>query len=292
MKRIFFIIPLVILFSLTGLTQRFYIQGSGGYAFGFLKENMSTALLTAKVRSDTLYDQVSQNESHLFSFGTGGRLALGVGMKLNDYLSLELAGFYNPCKTLKTEASEYYTYTEGGFFFDFNEHHTYKGREFGFLPAVKFSLPAGSLRPYARIGIIFSFISLTYNYEGTYLTTHPMYYPTGSERSTLEAKRSLNLGAAADFGFEITLADRLFFFLEANGSFISYRPKKATYTEYVVNGDDILGDLTTYEKEVVYVKNYTWTDSVDDDSPRERVYITFPFSSLGLSAGLRFNFFQ
>jgi len=292
MKKTLLILTLVILFQWTGSAQKIYIQASGGYALGFLKDNISDVSLTTKVANDTLYDELYQNESHLFSFGTGGRLTLAVGMKINDYISVEVAGFYNPCKSLKTESSEYYTFPEEGFFFDYNEHYTYKGNEFGFIPAMKLSYPKGSIKPYTRLGIIFSFINLTTNYQGNYFTTHPMYYPTGNEHYTLVSQRNLSIGVSATLGFDLILSDRLIFFFEANGSFISYKPKKAEYTEYQLNGDDILDDLTVYERQVEYVKSFTSTDVIDEDSPRKELINSLPFSSIGLSAGIRFNLFK
>ena len=68
--------------------------------------------------------------------------------------------------------------------------------------------------------------------------------------------------------------------------------KKGKYTKYVVNGYDILADMTVNEREVEYVDNYRETEDPDTNVPQKRLRVSYPFSSLGLRAGIRFNFFQ
>ncbi len=295
MKQIYLLLLVLTGCHLGGFTQKFYIQGSGGYAFGFLKENISAVSSTAKIQYDSIYDESFQYESHPFSFGTGGSFNLGIGMMVTEYLNIELSGFYNPCKKLAYKSSDYYkyyNYAVGDYFFDFNEEHIYQGKAFGLLPAIKIHHSKGRVNPYARIGAIFSFTSLKYDYDGTYLTNHPYYYPSSNESYTYELKQSLNVGINSAIGVDFYIADKLIVFVEATGSFINYRPKKGEYTKYILNGDDILNDLTVHEREVEYVESYSSTDNLNDNAPRKIIRISYSFSSLGLSAGIRFNFFQ
>jgi len=181
MKRTYLLLLVLTVCHLAGFTQKFYFQGSGGYAFGFLKDNVSSVSLSAKIQ---------------------------------------------------------------------------------------------------------------YDYEGTYLTNHPYYYPTANESYTYELRKNLNVGINSAIGLDFYIADKLILFVEAKGSFVSYLPKNGEYTKYIVNGDDVLNDLTVYDREVEYVKSYSSTDNLNDNAPRKRLRVSYSFSSLGLSAGIRFNFFQ
>ncbi|MBE0647922.1 MAG: hypothetical protein IH596_09065 [Bacteroidales bacterium] len=291
-KQIYLIIIVLLLCQFEGAGQKFYILGSGGYSFGFLREFMPAFSTTAQIKGDTIFSYVDQNETHRVSFGSGASFSLGIGTTLNNYLSIELTGFINACHALKFKTSEYYNYPNEKFFIDFNESHTYKGGEFGLIPAIKFRPVSGNITPYAKVGLLISCINLTYTYEGNYLTTHPQYYPTSHESYTYEMKRKLNLGANVAIGVDFYLIDLLSIFVEANGNFINYVPNKAVYTEYIVNGKDELKNLTLPEREVEFVNSFSSTGNQDITEPSKQLKITVPFSSLGLQAGIRFNFYR
>lgn len=292
MKHIIMLLALLIFSLSPGFSQKFYIQASGGYAFGFLKDPYHGESSYGKIRADSMYDETFEGKNYPFSLGTGGQFSLSVGCQVGNHIAIELAGFYNPTKSLKFETTDYYYFPVGGYYFDYNVTHTFKGSTFGFIPAIQFRIGQGSVKPYGRIGVIFAFNSMTYDYKGDYFTTHPYYYPTSHESYTLEYKRNLNVGIEAAAGVDIYLADRLSLFVEANGRFISFIPGKAEYTSYIVNGEDCLDELTVYEREIELVSSYETTDNPPQNEPRKELRESFSFSSLGLSAGIRFNFFK
>lgn len=292
MRRIYILTFILILFQSVAVSQKFYIQASGGYSFGFLRSTIAGISSAANISYDTIYDEVYQYEAHPFSGGSAASFNLGIGVVLTEYLNIELTGFYNPCKRLIFKASEYYYFPEGRYYFDFNAEYIYRGNEYGFVPAMKFHFTGKKVNPYAKIGAIISFINLTYDYDGTYITTHPYFYPTASESFTYLFQRNLNIGINAAVGVDVYLADRLFLFMEATGNFINYVPNRGSYTKYKVNGEEILSDMTVSEREVEYAKNYQSTDNTDSSVPQKQLRVTFPFSSLGVRAGLKFNFFQ
>lgn len=293
MKRqlILIILPLL-LYQVTGTSQKFYVLGSGGYSMGFLKNYLHAESIRAEIRSDTIFSSQDQNEAYPVSFGSGATFSFGIGTEISDYLSLELTGFYAATNKLEFKTTERYDFPAGKYYFGFNAVHTYKGSEIGFIPAIKVHSDGKKITPYAKLGILVALVDLTYDYDGTYMTDHPEYYPFGDESYTYKMKRNVNIGANVAVGVDFYLADKLSVFIEANGNFVNYIPTKAEYTKYILNGDDELSSFTIHEKESVYVKRFTSAENDDITEPEKKLKISLPFSTLGLQAGIRFNFYQ
>jgi hypothetical protein len=294
MKKSTLVVMILLTIPAALFSQKFYIQAKGGYAFGTLKDQVHSESYSCdfNIPYDSIYNESFGYTNNPWSFGGGGLLQLGIGLELSPNIAIELTGFYNPLKTLEYKTEEYYNIPSGGYYIDFNYKHTYKGTSFGVIPAVRFQFGNGTVQPYSRIGLMFAFMSITYDFDCDLINTHPLYYPMESYCYTLEYKQKLNLGLDVAAGINIPLADRLAFFVEASGQFISYIPKKAEYTAYTINGTDILDQLTTYERQIEFVSEYETTTDPPQDEPQKHLKSSFPFSNLGIMVGLRFNFYD
>ena len=224
MKRIYFTLSVIILLQVNGYSQKIYLQASGGYSFGFLRSTVNSSSYSAEIKYDTAYNEVLSNEGYPFSFGSGVSVNLGFGIELTEYLNFELSAFYNPSNKIEFKTRDYYYFPVGGYFFQYTVKHNLQGNEYGFVPALKLHFNGKKISPYTRIGMIFSFSNIVYNYDGNYFTTHPSFYPFADESFIYEYERKLNIGVNAAFGIDVYVADRLISFLDAIGNFFNYVP--------------------------------------------------------------------
>jgi hypothetical protein len=70
---------------------------------------------------------------------------------------------------------------------------------------------------------------------------------------------------------------------------MSYRPKETEITTRTVNGQDVLGQLSEYDKRSVYVKELK-SENYNPDEPRKELQTPSPLSSISFNFGVRFAF--
>lgn len=154
---------------------------------------------------------------------------------------------------------------------------------FQVIPSFVLNAGMETFDPYARFGLVIGAISRVYvkeqekdnsntwDYEGIY-------------------KGGLPLGFSAALGVNYTLNDRFNVFAELNCNGINYSPKKYELTLYELNGEDLLDDLTTSQKEIEFVREYDALDPVPSSSPEKRLKESFPFSNVELNLGVELRF--
>jgi len=156
----------------------------------------------------------------------------------------------------------------------------YSGSMLQLVPGIVF-MPAleGKLKPYTRLGVIIAVMnSLTTKFDSK---------SSGTEMiATLKYSGGVAVGGSLALGADFALSDLLSLYAEIYYDALNYSPKKGEFKKAEVNGVDKLGDLTTFEKQVEFVKDIT--DFVpEDNSPDQQLKTSYPFNSLGLNIGVK-----
>ena len=102
----------------------------------------------------------------------------------------------------------------------------------------------------------------------------------------------LGIGANAALGVMFNLSESFAIFGECNVNSLSITPKSSKITEETVDGADQLPSMSTYEKETVYEKDYTYDPTViiSTSDPAKDIKVKMPFSSIGANVGVKISF--
>ena len=100
------------------------------------------------------------------------------------------------------------------------------------------------------------------------------------------------IGGNAGLGVLCKLNKEMTFFGEINMVNLSYAPTKGKVEVATYNGIDVLSNMTTSQKEMVYVDSYTYFDSNPPalSDPAIRIKSKMPFGSAGITLGMRICF--
>jgi hypothetical protein len=260
-SRTLLVILTISLFTNNILAQGLYITANAGYGFGINKNNITNYSETATSHS---YDKVR------LSFGKGISIGGAIGYMFNKNMGAELGLSY----LIGGKTKSTYVYT------DDTENVTYYGKMLKINPSFIFTAGAEKFNPYAKLGMVVGFCSI--NRENT------ENYTTG-DVSVINYKWSggMALGFYSAIGATYKLNNNLSLFGELNLISLSYAPEKMEITKATQNGTDVLPGMTTYEKEVDFVDNYTVNMVPDYTKPNKAVKINFPFGSIGFNVGIR-----
>ncbi len=278
-KKLFLAVALCVATGLVS-AQGFYVKAGAGYSFGAGKSSFYL-----ERDGDTYSDKP-------ISLGKGINTCLGAGYMFNKYIGAELA--FNYAIGLENTFTSKYTYSgyDGGIApvdVNVNSETKIKNSGLGLMPALKFVAPMGDkLSLYSRFGLV---IPVTEKTIITYDETQTSTLRTETSFRKTEVTSFFKLGAAAAMGVSCALTDKLDLFAEVNGVWSSFQFKKSTVVKATENGQDILPNMTTYQKETEYNKEHNYvTDNNEPNKPSQQLSDTFPASNIGLTIGVAFKF--
>lgn len=260
--------------SLYGYSQDNYFSVSVGYGLGLPGET------AVESESDTNFTGTFRTKQVSFGGGINAQISYGIPVSENVHIDLAL-GYQNNLGS-KREDVDY------GINFDpnFNPIYeknttvtTYKTSSFRLAPTLRF-MGEGEVRPFAQVGPQFILASMK----------EVMELEAGSNTALSEEKYNMrfSVGATAAVGVEFAMADDLMFFTALNASLGFYSPTKSEVVTMEINGQDMLGQLDTREKETEYVKEIEMGGSgTGQDEPRQDLKSRYDYSAVGLKAGVR-----
>lgn len=159
---------------------------------------------------------------------------------------------------------------------------TFKGYSIRFTPALRIQADSRDVNPYLSIGpsIVYSAFSSTTE------TT------AGSNSNIVKENFSntISFGGVATLGMEFEIDRDLFFFgaLQYAGGYVT--PSRSEITQAEVNGESMLDDMTTADKETEYVDPYTQTLNFGqdpDNQPTKAPRQTLSYNALNILVGIR-----
>lgn len=283
----------VFLFCINNLNaQGFYIGASTGYAFGVNKQSGIVQNRDALV-IDTLqvsYTKINYTDVPL-SLGNGFSIGGIAGYMFNENIGVEIGASYLYGGKTKVSFNQesYGRDTNGVIYHLYSEGETnWYSRMTRVSSSLILSLNSEKFNPYAKFGIVLGF--------GSFYEDSEWKSPTSDgsgTTSTLKKKYSggPSVGFATSMGIDYNLSEKLTIFGELNYLGMSYTPQKSEIIKLERNGVDELSSLYTSAKNIEYV------DSIDSDEmyiwgmdvPSKKLKTSYPFSSLGLNFGVKFN---
>lgn len=267
-----FFILCIALGSAMAAHAQMYINLGGGFGFPANKELI------------TVSDNITQtNETYTgvySSLGIGGNGSLILGYMLCENGGLEVGySYFN-----SMEVSSRYENSSvpgvnqtGSDEFDAVMNRIYLGG--------RFTCGENRIKPYMRGGLVLG-VGNKIGY-GHYRYVQSTSSTQRDER-VLEYDGGLAFGYTASIGLNFMFSDNLGMYLEACDIAQRWAPTHSIYTRYDIDGQDQLGNMTTRQKETNYMDEVVVTSSPDDNKPDEDLKMYWPFSSIGIQAGVTF----
>ena len=266
------LLSLGLLFIQSTQAQSYYIAVNAGYNHPFSTQNIYIDDLDVWFANSTTGNNSRTEESVFVSLGRGASFSGAFGIMFSDYVGLELAASH--LLGFRTKAEN--TWNGGG------ATQKIGSRMFRFIPSVVITPGLENVNPYAKFGLVFGVGCAIYEYDEM------------DDGDQLYIKAKLNGGLAIGLnsavGVMFDLTDAIKMFVELNMINMSYAPKKGEVIEATYNGVDQLPDMTTREREIEFVKEYTrsYEYSPPDSEPQEVLKYKLPFGSFGARVGVIF----
>jgi hypothetical protein len=219
------------------------------------------------------------------SYGKGVNLSYGLGYMFNDNFGAELSLSYLIGGINKLE--NFYRVDQGANPYTIEQQVKIRSNLFRINPCFLFVANTNKLAPYAKIGFIIGWGS------GKHEATEDVKYENGEKASgkfEWKFKGASPMGITSSLGIKTqTKGDHLDFFIELSYISMAGSFKKGTKTHHIINGTEYIQDLTTSEKEEVFVDK-VYENSVQDSSkPKQVLKGKQSYDSIGFNFGIIFK---
>lgn len=261
--------------------QNLYFGVQTGY--GFATNAGQANLFNIEDRSGN-----STYEATKGGYGDGVNVAAKVGFHLNKNISFELGANYLSGRTLTHEYG--YSYSNGGTQVTESNIYSYNSRMLQLSPQLVFNAQNESkLTPYAKVGIAFGLLTNIKN--KTEVTNTGGFAGTIKTEYEQTTEGNIPIGLNAALGANYALNEKMSLYTELCLLNMSYAPKMTTMTSYVVNDDDVFDNLSTSQKETIYLDmvEIDYNTQQDLEKPQEGLKVFIPFSNVSFNIGLRID---
>ncbi|MEI7983011.1 MAG: outer membrane beta-barrel protein [Bacteroidota bacterium] len=153
-------------------------------------------------------------------------------------------------------------------------------------PSIVITAGLEKVNPYARFGIVIGVLPSMYERLEATQATNPVTDIVMIRRFYGGAA----LGYSAALGVDFNLNKVVSLFVEATFQGLTWSPFYSEINKYTVDGNDHLGELTTFQKKTEYYSKLETNDYVSPDVPKKELRKTYPFDNAGVSFGVRFKF--
>ena len=213
------------------------------------------------------------------SFGKGFNIDGAIGFKFNEHVGMELGLSY--LMGGKIESKDYSEYGS----YEYTSSYSFKANMLRINPSIIIEAGKEGINPYAKLGFIIGIGSVTIErnsseYDGSTTDTYAR---------TEKFNGGVSFGANAALGAYYPISDKISLFGEMTFVSMAYAPKKGEFTSSTENGRDVLGNMTTRERETNFVKEYSrdTNDNPKDSEPSTELIYKMPFGSLGFNFGVK-----
>ncbi|HYG49538.1 MAG TPA: hypothetical protein VD905_01495 [Flavobacteriales bacterium] len=250
------------------------------YAGLNLTYGMGICRMEGVLYSANLENNVDTYKSTAFSLGKGLSSGAYVGYMIRSNVGLELGinyfrGFYGTVYSDAATAMEYH----------YLEEFRIKANALRCVPAVRVNFGEKKLRTYIKTGIVLNAFT-----EGTLNVDYHEHSMGDSQESHYVQKFTGGLSIGFHSGVGLTYAlGKCTLFFEATAYLQNWAPKHSEITEYTENGINALAVMTTSEKEIDYVNEYSYnyTNPPNESEPSKELRFLLPMSSVGITLGVQ-----
>ena len=285
MSKYILLLALLLAGGVSG-AQGLYIKVSGGYALPISSQAMTqdgTLILNDNGEGSLV------NKRNKGSYGAGTTLNSSVGYKFSPFIGADLSFSYLIGKEFSGKTTFETPFING--------YTSEKTQAKGFLlaPSILFMAGTGKVRPYATLGLALGkFEILTQNDT---LLSVDVGDVAQTLQSHLETKFTgdLTFGFRAGIGIDYNITNRIGVFAEGVINTMNYYPKESEITVYTASGRNVLPELTTSERKVVFKESITLTSTggeveMDNTKPREELQESLPVNNFTFSFGVKVLF--
>lgn len=280
------IVIIVLFISNIVIAQKGYIEIDAGYGIPLSSQNMGGNYTANHVANydegtDTYYQTWESVSSTL---GKGSDFGVSYGYMFTKHIGAELGVSYFIGGKVKTKNLFTFTeieYSETNIYYD-HEYNTKSANMLRLTPSLIFTVQLNEISAYTKFGLIvgkgyiLNESSDEENHE-TVVTTQKLY-------------GGLAVGVNAGVGVSYQLSERISIVGELNTINLSYSPTKGKMTEYTLNGEDYLPDISLFMKETEFVNSIDSEEYTPDETkPTKALKQAYPFSSIGFNIGIRIN---
>jgi len=260
----------IVLFANNILAQGAYVNVNAGYGIGMATQNLEIFDFY-NTKTDGTIETLEQVN---VSLGKGLNFGGAFGYMFTKNIGVELGVSY--LLGGKSTAALQFPFGRAEFSLSANMLR--------FTPSIVISSGLdGIVNPYAKLGLIVGTGSVLYEYE---------YRDVDVDIEKWKLNGGIAFGLNAGLGAQFKLSDKMSFYSELNMVSMSYAPTKGEFIESSYNGTDQLSGLTTREKEMEFVDEFTYdySNRPPDSEPSKSLKQNLPFGSVGLSIGWVFKF--
>lgn len=261
----------VLLFSAgSAFSQGAYAGLHVGYGFGMPNEQIGS-------KTD-INSSGSGTETAIYgTYGGGINTSLNVGYMFNEHVGAELGlNYLLGNKVTQDEV------TFGGF----SSTTITQSNQFRINPSLVIS-SGGKLAAYGKLGLVVPV-------AGSTITE---YRDNAGNAQDIESAGSFSFGYQGALGVSYSISEKLSLFGEFSGVNLRIKSKSQTVTSFSAIGIDVLGLMTTYDKETVYVdqlsnssNNSSYNANYSENSAKEELANTSNYNAQFINIGVKFNF--
>jgi len=214
------------------------------------------------------------------SLGKGFDFGMAIGKKLNEVVSIELAGSYlisNP--TIVKSGEVFNTYS-----IEYKEN--FSSQFINFNPSIVFESPSKNWILYGKVGLVTGFTKSFYSLSRDSVSNG--YWIPYNETIKITEKGSFPLGYNASIGMKKNAGYNRFVFIELCLNHVSQRYKNASMTSYTIDGEEYVSRLNVIQREFEFVDELNSTMNQDPNSSRKLLKNWTNFSTIGLKFGIQF----
>lgn len=282
------------IYNSTNIAQNFYVDGHIGYGFPI---NGSTNFLENETNyyDNSIQPSQYKNETEVvkLSLGQGFNFGANAGYMFNENFGLDLGLNYQ----IGSKVNFNYSSTNisedqnGNLVTITNKNEgSMSSNMFHITPSLVLKTEMGKFSPYTKLGFVMGLGSINHAFDGSSERTNQGSVTDGfNYELNYEFTGNLAYGFEGAIGTTFPINEKLVMYSEVFFRSMSYTPGKYTITKYEEDNVDLLDQIPVSEKEINLVKETTYDPNQSDDSPSQQTLIRFPYNSLGLKIGVRFN---
>lgn len=288
---ILFITCMMVFFS--GYTQNLNILFKAGWEIGV--NNTYYPAVSYKIQNFSTQSAIYTHKLYQFAYGKGIQTSLGIEMRLGNHLEFCLDFQYHASPdNIYQWKQEYY---QSGYYGNvlklrIKDKTTQKASSFSWVPSIKISIPTTSNNLYGKIGLVAGLFYLKEINEVDIVENMDEFVLPNHVDSEFKYKNRLCIGFMASTGYDIHLSDHWDLATEAGFSFTTYAPRSARYTSYIEDGKEAIDNLKTFEREVVFVKNYNTVDNTGTSNPTKMLRLQYAFNHIFFRLGIKYKFIK
>lgn len=218
------------------------------------------------------------------SYGKGLQTGLTFGYSLNDHLAFEIGyGYHNMMGEIATR-SDYNNSSSG---FSYTESQEADATTHRIITGLKLTAGDGDWKPYFKAAFVLG-MGNKIDWYNHYSENDNGNTSTSTMHVTYNG--GLSMGGAFAVGISKNLSDKLSFFAQGTFIYSSWAPLQGKVVEYTIDGQDMLPNMDTEDKEVEFVDSYTYSGSSNPNEPSKEIKEYMPYSSAGINLGIVLHF--